>query len=161
MENSEQQKIKIRKAGADDLEAICDIYTEAFDGITTPSTRQWWNILDNPNIHYYVAEVDGLVVGVASLITINKLLRGGNRIALIEDVAVSKRSGSRGLGKSLIEKLKEVAVERGCYKTILNCSEDVVGFYEKCGFYLNEVQMRWDRPQEYSPKSKTRNKGLF
>ena len=161
MENSKQQKIKIRKAGTDDLDVICDIYTEAFNGITTPSTRQWWNILDNPNIHYYVAEVDDRVVGVASLITINKLLRGGNRIALIEDVAVSKQSGSRGLGKLLIEKLKEVAVERGCYKTILNCAEDAIGFYEKCGFYLNEVQMRWDRPQEYSPSVKSRNKGLF
>tara|TARA_A200000159_G_scaffold63130_1_gene58389 strand:- start:959 stop:1438 length:480 start_codon:yes stop_codon:yes gene_type:complete len=159
MENSEQ-KIKIRKANYEDLESICDIYTEAFEGKTSPSNRQWWNILDNPNIHYYVAEEGGFVVGVASLITINKLIRGGNRVALIEDVAVSKRAGSRGLGRLLIEKLKDVSVERGCYKTILNCSEDVVGFYEKCGFYQKEVQMRWDRPEEFSP-SKMRNNKLF
>jgi len=160
MENSEQ-KVKVRKAGYEDLEAICDIYTEAFDGKTNPSNRQWWNILDNPNIYYYVVEQDGFVVGVASLITINKLIRGGNRVALIEDVAVSKRSGSRGLGKLLIEKLKDLAIEKGCYKTILNCSEDNIGFYEKCGFYQKEVQMRWDRPEEFSPKAKTRNNKLF
>ena len=112
MENSEQQ-VKIRKATYEDLEPICDIYAQAFDGITTPSNRQWWNILDNPNIHYYVAEEGGYVVGVASLITINKLLRGGNRMALIEDVAVSKQAGSRGLGRLLIEKLKDLAVEKG------------------------------------------------
>lgn len=158
MENSEQ-KIKIRKAVYEDLDAICDIYTEAFSGKTTPSNRQWWNILDNKNIHYYVAEVNGNVVGAASLITINKLLRGGNRMGLIEDVAVSKHAGSRGLGRALIEKLKEVAIERGCYKTILNCAEHNIGFYEKCGFYLNEVQMRWDRPEEMSPKA--RNNKLF
>ena len=49
MENSKQQ-IKIRKAGYEDLEQICDIYTEAFDGTTTPSIRQWWNILDDKNL---------------------------------------------------------------------------------------------------------------
>lgn len=159
MENSKQHQVKIRKAQFEDLTAICEIYSEAFNGHTAPSTRQWWNILDDKNIHYYVAEVDERVVGVASLITINKLLRGGNRMGLIEDVAVSKHAGSRGLGRALIEKLKEVALERGCYKTILNCAEHNIGFYEKCGFYLNEVQMRWDRPDSLSPKN--RNKSLF
>ena len=158
MENPKQQ-IKIRKAKYEDLEAICDIYTDAFDGKTTQSTRQWWNILDNDHYHYYVADQDGLVVGVASLIVINKLIRGGNRVALIEDVAVSKYAGSRGIGTMLIEKLKELAIEKKCYKTILNCSEDVVPFYEKCGFYQKEVQMRWDRPAEFAPNN--RNKGLF
>ena len=159
MENSEQYKVKIRKATTEDLESICDIYTGAFKGITNPSSRQWWNILEDKNIHYYVAEVNGFVAGVASLITINKLLRGGNRIGLIEDVAVSKSAGGRGLGQSLIEKLKDLAVERGCYKVILNCSEENIGFYKKCDFYQNEVQMRWDRPKELGPKA--RNKGLF
>mgnify|MGYP000856554002 CR=1 FL=1 len=159
MENSEQHKVKIRKATTDDLESICDILTSAFKGVTTPSHRQWWNILEDNNIHYYIAEIDGFLVGVASLITINKLIRGGNRVGLIEDVAVSKSAGSRGVGTMLIEKLKNLAVERGCYKVILNCSEDNIGFYKKCDFYQNEVQMRWDRPIELGPKA--RNKGLF
>tara|TARA_B100000085_G_scaffold283284_1_gene313611 strand:+ start:402 stop:878 length:477 start_codon:yes stop_codon:yes gene_type:complete len=158
MENSEQQ-VKVRKATYEDLNSICDIYTEAFDGKTAPSTRQWWNILDDKNIHYFVAEQYGSVVGVASLITINKLIRGGNRVAMIEDVAVSKYSGSRGIGTMLIEKLKELAIEKGCYKTILNCSEENIGFYKKCGFYQKEVQMRWDRPPEFAPGN--RNKSLF
>ncbi len=159
MENSKQHQVKIRKATYEDIEGICDIYTEAFNGITEPSVRQWWNILDNDHYHYYVAEYQNRVVGVASLIILNKLIRSGNRVGLIEDVAVSKTSGSRGIGLKLIEKLKEVAIDKRCYKTILNCSEDVVGFYEKCGFYKKEVQMRWDRPEEFSPKN--RNKKLF
>ena len=159
MENSKQQEVKIRTAKYEDLESICDIYTEAFDGRTEPSVRQWWNILDNDHYHYYVAEYQGNVVGVASLIVLNKLIRSGNRVGLIEDVAVSKHSGSRGVGRKLIEKLLEVSIEKRCYKTILNCAEDVVGFYEKCGFYQKEVQMRWDRPEEFAPKN--RNKKLF
>jgi len=159
MENPEQHKVKLRKATYDDLESICDIYTQAFKGITTPSTRQWWNILDNKDIVYYVVEQNGYVVGAASIIIINKLLRGGNRVGLIEDVAVSKFAGSRGIGTMLVEKLKDIAIERGCYKVILNCAEENIDFYKKCDFYQNEVQMRWDRPVELGPKA--RNKGLF
>lgn len=29
----------------------------------------------------------------------------------------------------------------GCYKVILDCSEDNVRFYERCGFVRKEVQM--------------------
>ena len=77
----------------------------------------------------------------------------------LKDKVIFISGGSRGIGLKLIEKLKEVAIDKRCYKTILNCSEDVVGFYEKCGFYKKEVQMRWDRPEEFSPKN--RNKKLF
>lgn len=80
-------------------------------------------------------------------------------MGLIEDVAVSRHAGSRGVGTMLIEKLKELAIEKKCYKTILNCSEDNIGFYEKCGFYQKEVQMRWDRPAEFAPNP--RNNKLF
>ena len=86
MENPEQHKVKLRKANYEDLEGICDIYTEAFKGKTTPSTRQWWNILDNKDILYYVVEQYGRVVGVASIII----------------VAVSRSAGSRGVGTMLI-----------------------------------------------------------
>lgn len=33
------------------------------------------------------------------------------------------------------------AQELGCYKVILDCSEDNVPFYEKCGLTRKEVQM--------------------
>jgi len=81
------------------------------------------------------------------MITINKLIRSGNRIAVIEDVAVDKSAKGMGIGSMMIEFLKDLAVEKNCYKTILNCSKKNVGFYEKLGFYKKEIQMRWDRPQ--------------
>lgn len=31
--------------------------------------------------------------------------------------------------------------ELGCYKVILDCSEDNVPFYQKCGLVKKEVQM--------------------
>lgn len=35
------------------------------------------------------------------------------------------------------------AKEAGCYKVILDCAENNVAFYEKCGLTRKEVQMVW------------------
>jgi glucosamine-phosphate N-acetyltransferase len=144
-ESTQGPEITIREAKNEDIDRICEIYSQHF-GYTEPAPRHWWNILQESNIHYIVAELDDHVIGVASLITINKLIRSGNRMALIEDVAVDNSARGMGVGKLMIERLKQLAVEKSCYKTVLNCSRENVGFYEKCGFYEKEVQMRWDRP---------------
>ena len=43
--------------------------------------------------------------------------------------------------RRLIEHLVAVAKERGCYKIILDCSEENAAFYSKAGFRRKEVQM--------------------
>jgi glucosamine-phosphate N-acetyltransferase len=45
------------------------------------------------------------------------------------------------LGKILLQALKELAIELGCYKVILDCEEGKVQFYEKCGFKEKGRQM--------------------
>jgi len=146
MERREQQ-IEICDAKFEDLERLCEIYSEAFSE-TSPMTKHWWNIMENPNIIYRVVIVDGKILGVATLITIGKILRSGSRMGLIEDVAIATEARGLGLGKLLIEDLLHVGMDKGCYKVVLNCSEANVGFYEKCGMYKAEHQMRWDRPKK-------------
>jgi hypothetical protein len=41
----------------------------------------------------------------------------------------------------VVSDLLEFSKAAGCYKTILDCSEDNVPFYEKCGLKKKEVQM--------------------
>ena len=146
MERREQQ-IEVRDAKFEDIERLCEIYSQAFSE-TTPMVKHWWRIMENPDITYRVATLDEKILGVASLITIDKILRSGSRMGLIEDVAVSPESHGLGLGKLLIEDLLALAEEKGCYKVVLNCSDDNVPFYEKCGMYKAENQMRWDRPKK-------------
>lgn len=146
MERREQQ-IEVRAAKFEDLERLCEIYSEAFHD-TTPMLKHWWKIMEDPNIYYRVAVQGERVLGVASLIAINKILRSGSRMGLIEDVAVSSEARGLGLGKLLIEDLLALGEELGCYKVVLNCSDDNVKFYEKCGMYKAENQMRWDRSKK-------------
>lgn len=42
---------------------------------------------------------------------------------------------------SIIEQLKHIGKEVGCYKVILDCSSSNVPFYEKCAFKVKEKQM--------------------
>ncbi len=78
------------------------------------------------------------ITGVASLHIIQKLTR---TLGLIEDVAVNENYRGKGIGKKLVEKLIEIASEKGCDKTVLNSSEKNSEFYEKIGFEKNEIQM--------------------
>lgn len=145
MENRPRE-IEIVDATIEDLNRICEIYSESFK-YTEPKIAQWHKILSDKNTVYRVAKIDGIILGVASLITINKILRSGSRMGLIEDVAVSTEARGTGVGKALIENLLQESVVRKCYKTILNCSDENIAFYEKCGMHRAENQMRWDRPK--------------
>jgi len=45
------------------------------------------------------------------------------------------------LGLRIIQALTHVSETVGCYKTILNCNENNIPFYEKCGYERREVEM--------------------
>ena len=130
-----------------DWNGIVSIYDEAF-----PSTRNesalpldnWQVLLRTKHFFYVVAAHENQVLGVANLIVIEKPLPGGSKMGLIEDVAVSSSARTQGIGQALIQRLQQTARSKGWYKTILNCSEGVVPFFERCGFHRKEIQMRWD-----------------
>ena len=44
----------------------------------------------------------------------------------------------------IVMSLLEVAKERKCYKTILDCKDDVKQFYERIGFKHESSGMRFD-----------------
>jgi GNAT superfamily N-acetyltransferase len=59
----------------------------------------------------------------------------------IEDIAVAKDQQGKKLGLRIIQALDFVAENVGCYKTILDCSEAIEGFYVKCGFKRAGLEM--------------------
>lgn len=98
----------------------------------------------NPDHVVLVAEArdgSGPLLGTASVLIERKALRGGGKVGHVEDVVVDAAARGASLGKALIERLAEICEERGCYKVILDCAEDNVKFYERCGFQRKEVQM--------------------
>ena len=101
-------------------------------------------IISNPNHYVYVAILDGRVVGSTTMIIEPKFIHGGGNVAHIEDVVVSKEHHGKGIGEMLMNSLLKLAKENNCYKTILDCSDEVKPFYEKIGFKRFSNCMRYD-----------------
>jgi len=81
------------------------------------------------------------IVATGTLLIERKFLRGLGSVGHIEDIAVDKAQQGKKLGQRVIEALTGISEQAGCYKTILNCSEDNVAFYKKCGFEKKECEM--------------------
>lgn len=101
-------------------------------------------INSNPDYIIAVAELDGKIVGSTTLLIESKFIHNGGLVGHIEDVVVDKNYQGKKIGENILKYLLEVANKRGCYKTILDCTDEVKGFYEKLGFKHTANEMRFD-----------------
>lgn len=90
----------------------------------------------------YVVEINSEIVGCASLYIQTKIIRNGGKCGFIEDVVVKEKYRGKKIGSMLIQQLIKIAKESNCYKVILSCFPDRVGFYERNGFYNESITMR-------------------
>lgn len=105
--------------------------------------NQFLNLDGEFYIRKAIEDSNGKLVGLATLIVEQKLIHGASKVGHIEDVAVDGSQRGKGLGKVLISHLIEAAVSKGCYKVILDCSEENVGFYQRCGLTRCGVEMEF------------------
>jgi len=101
-------------------------------------------ISHDPNHIIYVAIDDNKIVGSATLFIEQKFIHEGGLKMHVEDVVVRKDYERKGIGMKLIRTLLDYAKEKNCYKTILDCKDDVKAFYEKIGFHEESNGMRYD-----------------
>jgi glucosamine-phosphate N-acetyltransferase len=64
------------------------------------------------------------IIAVGTVFIERKFLRGLGSAGHIEDIAVDKRQQGKKLGLRIIQALVYISQSRGCYKTILDCSDD-------------------------------------
>ena len=98
----------------------------------------------NPDHIIAVAEVEGKIVGATTLLIESKFIHEGGLVGHIEDVVVNEKFQGQKIGEKIMKYLLELAKNRGCYKTILDCTDDVKGFYEKLGFKHTANELRFD-----------------
>ena len=101
-------------------------------------------IENNPDQIIVVALIEGKVLGAATLLLESKFIHNGGIVGHIEDVVVDKNYQGQKIGEKIIKYLLEFAKIKGCYKTILDCVDDVKPFYEKLGFKHNANALRFD-----------------
>ena len=102
------------------------------------------HIKSNPNHIIIVAEVNGIIAGSTTLLIESKFIHDGGIVGHIEDVVVKKEFQGEKIGEKIIRYVLELAKKHDCYKTILDCSDEVKPFYEKIGFSHHSNQVRFN-----------------
>jgi glucosamine-phosphate N-acetyltransferase len=133
------------------VEDIWNGFLKSLDSLTLASDidkdkaeEVFEKINSNPDYIIAVAELEGKIVGTTTLFIETKFIHKGGFVGHIEDVSVDKDFHGQRIGQKIMEYLLNVSKKRGCYKTILNCTEDVKPFYEKLGFRQVANELRID-----------------
>ena len=142
------EKIEIREIGEGDIEKgfleTLDFLRNA-SGLDKNKTKEILKkIKQNPDHIIHVAIDDKKIVGSTTLFIEQKFIHDGGLVGHIEDVVVRKDYEGQGIGMKLVISLLDVAKQRKCYKTILNCEDNLRQFYEKIGFKKATNEMRYD-----------------
>ena len=81
------------------------------------------------------------IVGSGTIIYEPKIIHNCKYVGHIEDIVVDNLYRSKGVAKTIINELINLAYKRNCYKVILDCKPNLQNFYEKIGFTNNGLQM--------------------
>ena len=92
----------------------------------------------------FVASDGDRIVGTCTLLIESKFIHDGGIVGHIEDVSVDAKYQGTGVGGTLVKAVLEAAAKMGCYKTILDCQDEIMKFYEKIGFKKSATTMRFD-----------------
>ncbi|MGI0026629.1 MAG: GNAT family N-acetyltransferase [Nitrosopumilaceae archaeon] len=140
--------VKIRKLQEKDLFngflKSLDSLRKASDLTPKKAKAVFKKINSIPDHTIYVAVCDSKVIGAATIFVEPKFIHDGGKVGHIEDVVVSKEHQGEGIGQKLIKALIQYAEKKGCYKTVLDCTDEIMPFYKKLGFKHFSNSMRID-----------------
>jgi ribosomal protein S18 acetylase RimI-like enzyme len=102
--------VEISRLGPRDVQRLVDA-SALFDG---PSRYEWAALfLARDGHHLLMASVDGVDAGFVSGVEITHPDKGTEM--LVYELGVDERYRRRGIGRALVDALRELALERGCY----------------------------------------------
>ena len=81
------------------------------------------------------------IVGSVTVLYEQKFINNCAIYGHIEDVVVHEKFRHLGIGSKLINFAKKQAIEKGCFKVVLTCSQDVAPFYKQNGFEERGLNM--------------------
>ena len=98
------------------------------------STTEIWTV-------EYTTDQSTSLVATGTIVYETKFIHNCGMCAHIEDICVQEAFRKHGFGSILMRHLVEIAKLKGAYKIILDCSEELEGFYNKHSFHKHGIQM--------------------
>ena len=142
----------LREAKYDDLDALLKLYLDLHeDHIPQRDTHlldTWKKILDDPNHHLIVNEIQGKIVSSCDCMIIPNLTRNVRPYAFVENVVTHADFRNHGYAGQCIDYAVSIARQENCYKVMLltgSKEESILRFYEKHGFNRQDKTafIRW------------------
>ena len=128
----------IRQIEYKDIESVWELLNQLmFVDTSLIDTELAWKKFNN---HGIVVEVDDKIVGFGCLVVEYKIR--GYTSGHIEDVVIDEEWRGKGVGEKLVKALCDKAEEHNCYRVSLFCRKELVSFYNKNGFEVNNVVMK-------------------
>ena len=125
---------RVTECSANLIEVLEQLLPQLSSSATMPSEEYIESMLNNENFYLFVAEHEGAIVGMLSLVVVD--IPTGRK-AWIEDVVVDSRARGLHIGQALVEMAKVCAKEVGAKKIYLTSNPSrkaAHALYKKCGF---------------------------
>ncbi|MBP3428729.1 MAG: GNAT family N-acetyltransferase [Clostridia bacterium] len=119
------------------LELYLHLHEDTVPGMTEHLQHTWETIVQDPNHHLIVNEVDGRIVSSCVCVIIPNLTRGVRPYAFIENVVTHADYRGRGYATDCLDYAREIAVQANCYKMMLltgSKKESTLAFYARAGY---------------------------
>jgi GNAT superfamily N-acetyltransferase len=134
--------LSIRAATIDDLDLVIGFiraladYERLADAVVLDRTLLGCHLFgDKPMAEVLIGEIDGVARGFALFFHNFSTFEGKPGIYL-EDLFVEPEARGSGLGKALLARLAQLAIERGCARlewSVLDWNEPSIAFYKALG----------------------------
>lgn len=135
--------VMIRKLIEQDMEAVILLLKNNLSSFAPPKedyTSIWNKFSKQENVISIVAlKPTDNIIGYGSLI-IEQKIRGG-KVAHVEDIVCDLKYRRIGVGSAMLNALKSIAIEAGCYQAKLTCNDENISFYKKIGYSIKENSM--------------------
>ena len=131
----------VREARENELQNVLELYLDLHETSVPEASEQllrtWRRILDDPDHHLIVREVEGRIVASCVCVVIPNLSRGARPYALIENMVTRAAERGKGYGTECLRYAEQIARSAGCYKLMLltgSRQESTLRFYENAGY---------------------------
>ena len=135
------EKSMVREAEQRDLDAILELYLYLHEDSIPKKDEHlrdtWLQIIQDPNHHLIVNEVDGKIVSSCVCVIIPNLTRNIRPYAFVENVVTREDYRGKGYAGECLEFAREIAEKENCYKMMLltgSKKPETLRFYEKAGY---------------------------
>lgn len=117
---------------------------DIFENVEIPYPREY--LLEDIQAQaIYTARIDGNIVGYVRCYTWSSNGAGSVpcKVLDIDDITIDEQYRHRGIGRCIMEDVRELARARGCNDIQLSVypeNENAVRFYESCGFRVRNIR---------------------